>query len=96
MPPTVGARRYKKILSAVWVAAIVGITLSSTALVDAFTDAPFVWTERLRNRVAKQTLMLCGWAIMGWIAHRGTRRNLAPPEWLILVLVLLVSVGVLL
>lgn len=96
MPPSTGARRYKQILAIVWIGAIIGTTLSVSAMIDAITDAPFVAAEQVRTRVAKQAVLLCGWAIMAWIAHRGTRHNLAPPEWLVLVLVLLIWVGILL
>ncbi|HEY0150566.1 MAG TPA: hypothetical protein VGB92_01130 [Longimicrobium sp.] len=96
MPRSAGAGRYKQLLAIIWIAAIVGITLSARAMLDAILDAPFVPAERLWRSVAKQALFICGGAIMLWIAHRGTSRNLAPPEWLLLVLVLLQSLAILL
>ena len=65
-------------------------------MIDAITDARFVAAERLWTRVAKHAVLLCGWGIMAWIAYRGTQRNLAPPEWLVLVLAILIWVGILL
>jgi hypothetical protein len=96
MPPTRGAQRYKKLLAIGWVGAIVGITLTASSLLDTIIDAPFNPPELVRRRSAKYVLVLCGWGIVAWIAHRGTRRNLAPPEWLLAVLVLLIWAALLL
>lgn len=82
LPPTAGGRRYKKLLSFIWIAAIAGITLSARTMLYAILDAPFVPAGRLWRTVAKPALFICGGGIMLWIAYRGTRRNLAPPEWL--------------
>ena len=58
-------------------------------MLNAILDASFIPAERLWRTVAKQALFICGGAIMLWIAHQGTRRNLAPPDWVVLVVVLL-------
>jgi hypothetical protein len=96
MPPTRGAQRYKKLLGIVWIGAIVGITLTASSLLETIIDAPFNPPELVRRRSAKYVLVLCGWGIAAWIAHRGTRRNLAPPEWVLAVIVLLMWAALLL
>lgn len=96
MPPTRGAELYKKLLGILWIGAIVGITLTANSLLGTIIDAPFNPPELVRRRSAKYVLILCGWGIAVWIAHRGTRRNLAPPEWSLVVLVLLAWAALLL
>lgn len=96
MPPTRGAELYKKLLGVLWIGAIVGIALTANSLLSTIIDAPFNPPELVRRRSAKYVVVLCGWGIAVWIAHRGTRRNLAPPEWSLIALVLLAWAALLL
>lgn len=96
MPPTRGAQRYKKVLGFVWVGSIVGITLAVSAILSVVFDIPFEDPARAWRALARDCAMLCACGISAWISHRGTRHNLAPPEWLIAVVVLLVWVMILL
>jgi hypothetical protein len=84
------------LLAIVGIGAIIGISLSVRAMADAITDARLTAADLLWTRVVKHGVLLCGWVTMAWIAYRGTQRNLAPPEWLVLVLAILIWVGVLL
>lgn len=85
MPPTRKTEIFKKLLGVLWVASIVGITLSASALVDTLANASsldppdLVWRRSL-----KDIMIICECGIIAWAAHRGTTRNLAPPEWLVL------------
>jgi len=96
MPPTRGVQRYQKLLGVVSVGSIVGITLSVSAILGILFDGPFVESARAWKELVKNGVMLCGWCIIAWIAHRGRRHNLAPPEWLVLGVALLVWVVILL
>lgn len=96
MPPTRGAELYKKLLGILWIGAIVGITLTANSLLGTIIDAPFNPPELVRRRSAKYMILLFGWCIAIWIAHRGTRRNIAPPEWSLITLVLLAWAALLL
>jgi hypothetical protein len=89
MPATRKAELFKKLLGVLWIASIVGLTLSGSGLLDTLVDAPFNPPDLVRRRSLKYTLMIVGWCLIAWLSHRGTRRNLAPPEWsLVLISVL--------
>jgi uncharacterized membrane protein YcjF (UPF0283 family) len=96
MPPTRGARQYKKLLGAAWIGAIIGGTIAALGLLDTVLDSSFSPPATVWRKGALNTTLLVGWAIIAWIAYRGTRRNLAPPEWVVLGVVVLVWVAILL
>lgn len=96
MPSTRGARQYKKLLSAVRIGAIIGGTIAALGLLDTILDSSFSPPATVWRKVAFNTTLLVGWAMIAWIAYRGTRRNLAPPEWVVLGIVALVWVAILL
>ncbi len=84
MPATRGAERFKKLLGILWIASIIGLTLSVSGLFETLLEATYDPAYVLRRRVLKYTLMICESCIIAWISYRGTRRNIAPSEWLIL------------
>jgi hypothetical protein len=90
MPATRKAELYKKLLGVTWIASIVGLTLTGSGLLETLVDAPFNPPEVVWRRSLKYAGMIFGWCIIAWVSHRGTRRNLAPPEWLLFLLSVLI------
>lgn len=95
LPPTRGAKRYKKLLTVVWIGGTAGITLAASSLLETIIEAPFNPPEMVWRRSTRNVIMIVGWSIMMWIAHRATRHNQAPPEWLVFGLTLLILAAVL-
>jgi hypothetical protein len=90
MPRTRRALLFRIFLGIVGIAAIVGFSTSLDVLLGTLGDPSFnppgpVWRRRL-----KYTGMICAWCIMIWVAYQGVVRNLAPPEWLMFLLSVLI------
>jgi hypothetical protein len=81
MPRTEKARRYRKFLGILWIASISGITLALSDLANNLMDAGLYpslldWKPTVLNG-----LVLATWSVICWLSYRGSRRNVAPPEW---------------
>jgi hypothetical protein len=83
MPPTKGARWYRKPLGILWIASISGITLALSRLAGNLLDAGLDSLRLDCKRSALNGLMLVGWSMICWLSYRGSRHNLAPPTWAI-------------
>jgi hypothetical protein len=81
MPPTKGARRYRKLLSILWIASIGGITLTLSRLVDNLMDAGLNPVRLDWKVAAVNGLVLAAWGMVCWLSYRGSRHNLMPPTW---------------
>ena len=83
MPPTKKARRYRKFLGILWIASISGITLTLSRLADNLMDAGLHPSLLDWKASAVNGLVLATWSVICWLSYRGSRRNVAPPEWAI-------------
>jgi hypothetical protein len=83
MPPTKGARWYRKLLGVLWIASIAGITIALSSLAGNLMDAGLYPSRLEWKGTAANGLMLVGWSMICWLSYRGSRHNLAPPEWAI-------------
>ena len=89
LPATEGARKYKKLLSLLAVLSIGSIAISMNSLIGHLVDLSLEPTRRTWISVAVNLALILGGGGILWIARRGGRHNLAPPEWAVLALVLL-------
>jgi hypothetical protein len=83
MPPTKKARRYRKFLGILWISSISGITLTLSRLADNLMDAGFYPSLLDWKATEVNGLVLATWGVICWLSHRGSRHNVAPPEWAI-------------
>jgi hypothetical protein len=60
-----------------------GITLSLSSLAGNLMDAGFHPSLLDWKATAVNGLVLATWGVICWLSHRGSRRNVAPPEWAI-------------
>ena len=89
LPPTEGARKYKKLLGLLAVFAIALMAISVNDLIAHLVDMSIEPTRRTWIGVAVNlAFVVCGGGTF-WIAYRARRHNLAPPTWAVLSLVLL-------
>lgn len=73
---TEAARRlwFGRLMGAAGIAAIAGITLSLSALFDAFMNAGFNLATVAWRRVAVESVIICGWGLIAFIARRWNRQ----------------------
>lgn len=88
LPATPGARKFKALLAVLWIASIAGLALTGHDLIGTAMSAG-VQPQWPWRRLAAGIVMIAGWGLVAWISYRGTRRNLAPPTWSILLVVAL-------
>lgn len=81
MPDTRGARFYRKLLTALWVASIAGITLTLNDVAGKLMDVGLDPARLEARMLAFHAVILVNWAVICWTSYRGSRRNLAPPPW---------------
>jgi hypothetical protein len=96
MPPTSGAEKYKTLLGVIGVVAIAVIALSSQALISRMVDLSLEPTRRGWVSLGGNVITILIGAILLWAAYRGRRRNLMPPAWAMLAVVLLSWAGIIL
>ncbi len=83
MPPTEKARRYRKFLGILWIASISGITLALSSLAGNLMDAGLYPSLLDWKATTVNGLGLATWSVICWVSYRGSRHNVAPPEWAI-------------
>lgn len=81
LPHTRGARFYRKLLTVLWVASITGITLTLNDLAGKLMDVGLEPARLEARMLAFNMVILANWAVICWTSYRGSRRNLAPPQW---------------
>jgi hypothetical protein len=96
LPPTRGAERFKKLLAVLAVASIAFMTLAVNRLVSELIDLSLQPTREGWIDAAMDVAQIAGAGVILWIAYRGRRHNLAPPEWAMLAVVLLSWAAILL
>jgi hypothetical protein len=96
IPDTRGGRFYRQILVVAALCAVVGIADAVRALFWAGLPVIAGGVPELTARQLMHTAIhLVGWGLIGWAAWRGVSRKLLPPQWLVLVLPILVWIRLL-
>ena len=96
IPHTRRGRAFAALLAGLWIASIAGLALTLGSFGSRLMDVGF-HPGALGWRIAAiHAICLAAWAVIAWVARRGTRRNQVPPAWSILTLVGLVWAAILL
>jgi len=86
IPDTRGGRVYRRILVVAGLSAVVGVADQLRALMWLALLGP--GSEDIV--IAQVLIKLSGWVLLGWLAYRGIRQNLAPPGWALCTIPILV------
>jgi hypothetical protein len=70
-------------LSVLWITSIGSITLTLRSFANDLMDAGFYPSLLDWKATAVNGLVLATWGVICWLSHRGSRHNVAPPEWAI-------------
>jgi hypothetical protein len=81
IPPTKGGRRYRKMLSVLWITSIGSITFTLRSFANDLMDAGLNPLRLEWKASAVNGLMLACGGMICWLSYRGSRHNLMPPEW---------------
>ncbi|HEX8393009.1 MAG TPA: hypothetical protein VF665_11675 [Longimicrobium sp.] len=95
IPDTARGQAFRRILLVVGLASLVGIVNSANAVLWLALTAGAGGSSPPVD-VARKTLLLAGWVLIGWAAYRGVRTNRFPPTWLLLTIPALVWIQLLL